>query len=36
MGATWGISGDVCLNRVCDVLCGITSVMAPRNDPDQD
>jgi hypothetical protein len=23
----------ICLNRVCDVLCIIISVMAPRNDP---
>jgi hypothetical protein len=23
----------ICLNRVCDELCVITSVMAPRNDP---
>jgi hypothetical protein len=23
----------ICLNRVCDVLCIITSVMTPRNDP---
>jgi hypothetical protein len=29
----WLLEHFICLNRVCDVLCVITSVMTPHNDP---